>query len=191
MRDILKLGAILMIYALVAGSALAFVNDMTIDRIRENRLASENEARLEALPGMEGGFDLKDEGSEFPYWVGYSDAERSEIGGYVFITRGSGYSSIIESMVGVDRDGTVISVKILSQQETPGLGARVNEIRHGESDPWFTRQFIGKTANDDIKVIQDDGNIDAITGATISSRTVTDSIDRGLKELMISIGGGS
>ena len=190
MRDIVKLGMILGIYALVAGSALAFVNGKTMPRIIENKAAAENDARSKVLPGMSGGFELINEESTFPYWIGWKDGGKTEIGGYIFIARGSGYSSVIESMVGVGSDGGIVSVIIMSQQETPGLGAKVQEIRHGESEPWFPRLFEGKSMQDNVKVKQDGGTIDSITGATISSRTVTGSINKGLVELQKIIGGG-
>lgn len=181
-----------MLYALVAGGALAFVNGKTLPLITENKALGETRALAEVLPGMEGGFDeRKNEGGKLSYWIGYRDAGKTEIGGYIFIARGSGYSSIISSMVSFDANGAIVGVKILSQQETPGLGAKIQEVRRGETDPWFPRQFIGKTVSDDIKVKKDGGDIDAITGATISSRTVTDSINSGLRELMKTIGGRS
>ena len=182
---------ILSLYALVAGSALAFVNGKTMPRIIENKAVAENEARSKVLPGMNGGYELKNEETDFPYWIGWKDAEKTDIGGYIFMAQGSGYSSVIESMVGVGPDGGIVSVKIMSQQETPGLGAKVQEIRHGESKPWYPRLFGGKTVSDNIKVKKDGGTIDSITGATITSRTVTDSINKGLVELQQAIGGGS
>ncbi len=191
MRDIFKYGVILMIYALVAGAALAFVNVKTIQLIRKNKIEAENKARTEVLPDMAGGYELKGKGSEFPCWVGYRDAEKTEPSGYIFIVRGKGYSSTIETMVGVSLDGTITGVKILFQQETPGLGARVEEMLYGETTPWFTRQFNGKTSSDNIKVTKDGGDIDAITGATISSRAVTDAINKGLVKFKEKIGGGS
>ena len=190
MRDIIKLGMILGLYALVAGSALAFVNGKTMPRIIQNKAAAENEARSKVLPGMNGGFEFKNEEGGFPYWIGWKDTGKTDIGGYIFIARGSGYSSVIESMVGVGPDGRIVSVIIMSQQETPGLGAKVQEIRHGESEPWFPRLFEGKSMQDNVKVKQDGGTIDSITGATISSRTVTGSINKGLVELQKIIGGG-
>ncbi len=117
--------------------------------------------------------------------------EKKEPGGYIFVTRGNGYSSTIETMVGVDMYGKIRNAKILFQQETPGLGAKVEEIRYRETESWFTKQFKGKTVTDDIRVIKDGGNIDAVTGATISSRAVTNSINSGLVELEKTIGGGS
>ncbi|MFC1607617.1 RnfABCDGE type electron transport complex subunit G [Candidatus Latescibacterota bacterium] len=189
MRDILKLGAVLMTYALLAGSSLAFVNDKTSGLIIENKLIAETAARSEVLPGMSGGFDARDGKDGLSYWIGWRDEAKSDIGGFLIMTSGNGYSSVIESMVGVDTAGNIIGVKVISQQETPGLGTKIQEIRHGESDPWFTRQYIGRTADDDISVAKDGGTIDAITGATISSRALTNSINRGLRQLMETLGG--
>ena len=189
MRDILRLGGILAAFALVAGAPLAFVSIKTMPIIIENKLRAESEARAEVLPGMAGGFEIKGEGSGFTYWIGYSDIAKSEPGGYIFTAEGKGYSSTIAIMVGVDVNGAITGVKILSQQETPGLGARIEEIRHGEKYPWFTRQFKGKTASDAIIVTKDGGDIDAITGATISSRAVSSAVKRGLTELMGETGG--
>lgn len=187
MRDIAKIGCILMTYTLVVGVALAFVNIKTEPVIEANKAAAENAALAEVLPDMAGDYELKDEDTDFPYWVGYRDAEKKEIGGYIVIARGAGYSSLIETMVGVDVNGIITGVKILFQQETPGLGAKSVEIHRGESGPWFTGQFRGKSIMDDIKIAKDGGSIDAITGATITSRTITDSINREvvkLKEIM-------
>ena len=87
MRDILKLGAILMIYSLIAATALAFVNIKTIPRIKQNKINAEKNARAEVLPGMTGGYELQDEQSGFPYWIGYSDELKSDPDGYIFIAR--------------------------------------------------------------------------------------------------------
>ena len=64
---------------------------------------------------------------------------------------------------------------MLSQVETPGLGTKVEEVKYGEDDPWFTRQFLGKTANA-VAVDKDGGDIQSITGATISSRALAKSV---------------
>jgi electron transport complex protein RnfG len=92
-------------------------------------------------------------------------------------------------MVGVNTDGEISGARVLFQQETPGLGAKITAIRHGEEKPWFTAQYVGKDIENEFKVTQDGGSIDAITGATISSRTVTRSINEGVDKLENSIGG--
>ena len=178
-----------MAYALIAGSSLAFVNDKTSERIFENKVIAETAARLEVLPGMNGGFEVSDGSDGFTYWVGWLDVAKSDIGGYLIMASGIGYSSVIESMVGVDTTGNIVGVKVISQQETPGLGTKIQETRYGDSAPWFTRQYIGRSAADDIRVGKDGGTIDSITGATISSRALTNSINRGLRQLMETRGG--
>jgi electron transport complex protein RnfG len=187
-RDILKLGVILMIYSIAAGASLAYVNVMTRERIAANKSASEDAARKEVLPGMDGGFEekgiLKVGDSTYPYWIGYADNAKTAPGGYVFIAKGKGYSSVIETMVGVGKDGKIAGVKVIFQQETPGLGTRIMEVR-------FYCQFKGKSTEDNIKVRKDGGTIDAVTGATISPRAVTDSINKGLARLKETVGGGS
>ncbi len=189
MRDIVKLGVILMTYAVIAGAALAYVNVLTSPRVEANRSLAEESARSEALPGMRGGFDLKKTDSGFEYWIGYSDPAKTQVGGYIFIARERGYSSMLETMVGISPTGDITGTKVIHQQETPGLGTKITEIRHGESEPWFQKQFIGKTLKDDLKVKQDGGMLDAVTGATISSRAMAISIRDGLIKLNEAIGG--
>jgi len=190
-RDILKLGSTLTVYSLLAGTALAFVNITSSPRIAQNRIMAEKAAREEVLPGMAGGFEERVADNGFRYWVGYRDALKSSPEGYLFISRAEGYSSRIAVMVGVDTAGVITGAKVVFQQETPGLGTRIEEVRHGESDPWFMRQFIGKTAADDFRVRKDGGDIEAITGATISSRAVTKAFEDGLSILSEIIGGSS
>ena len=90
MRDIAKIGCILMIYTLVVGVALAFVNIKTEPIIEANKAAAENAALAEVLSDMAGDYELKGEDTDFSYWIGYKDMEKSEIGGYIVISHESG-----------------------------------------------------------------------------------------------------
>ena len=83
-----------------------------------------------------------------------------------------GYSGKINMLVGVDPQGKVSGVKILNHRETPGLGANI--VKSG-----FLKQFKGKSLKDPIEPKQD---IDAITGATISSRAVCKGVKEALKK---------
>ena len=86
-----------------------------------------------------------------------------------------GYGGDIELLMGVDMHGKITGVEILSMHETPGLGARIL----GES---FKQQFKGKDlSTTKWAVKKDGGDIDQITGATISPRAVTGAIHRGLE----------
>lgn len=189
MWDIFKCGIILMLYCLASGALLAFVYIKTAPVIEAQKEAAAVESVIEVLPGMDGGFDKKETEDDFIYWIGYRDKGKKTPDGYTFIARQKGYSSTIESMVGVDADFIITGVKVLFQQETAGIGDRILEIRDGESEPWFTRQFIGKTMTDDIKISKDGGTIDAISGATVSSRAVSLSIDNGRKMMKAALTG--
>ncbi len=190
MREIIKLGTVLMLFNLIAGALLSFAYIKTAPIIEANKLAASGDnVRAEVLVGMNGGFESRGEGSEFPYWIGYTDSGMKNPGGYVFITYEKGYSSTIETMIGINIDGNITGVKILFQQETPGLGDKIEKIKAGEDDPWFPRQFIGKSASFNFNVSKDGGGIDAITGATISSRAVAVSIINGINNLLTATGG--
>jgi len=92
------------------------------------------------------------------------------LAGAVFKAAQHGYSSVIESLVGMKKDGTITAIKILSQNESPGVGARVEE-------PAFTGQFTNKN-------IQQLNGVEAIAGATISSRAVIESVKKQAEEIL-------
>lgn len=81
-----------------------------------------------------------------------------------------GYGGPIQLLVGIDQKEKVSGLKILSQAETPGLGS--NAVK-----PEFLRQFIGKSTQDKLEPKQD---IDAITGATITSRAICQGVKKAL-----------
>jgi electron transport complex protein RnfG len=95
--------------------------------------------------------------------------------GIVFRAYPKGYGGKIPVTVGIDLARTITGITIAGQgeilKETPGLGGRVLE-------PWFAQQFKGKAAGQ-VKLKKDGGDIDAITGATVSSRAVCNSISKG------------
>lgn len=87
-----------------------------------------------------------------------------EVIGYVVEVLPSGFGGSVDTMVGIDLEGTVTGISILSLSESPGLGARAKE-------DWFQDQFVGQTAP--VKVTKDGGKIESITSATITSRAVS------------------
>ena len=102
-------------------------------------------------------------------FAGYADAGQTALVGYAIPGIGkAGYGGAIGLMVGLKPDRTVITYRVLSANETKGLGAKLGT-------PDFLRQFAGK-AGTGLKVKKDGGDIDAITGATITSRAVCGAI---------------
>ena len=183
-RDILKLGGTLTLITIIAATGLAAVYSITHPLILEQKRLAIERALTTALPmaDREAIVPIEKDGQVL-FYKGYADKERTQLVGYAFVARGPGYSSVIETMVGVDTTGKIVGMKVLAQTETPGLGTRVEEIRYGESTPWFTDQFIGRPA-DRLAVDKDGGEIQSITGATISSRALTKSVVAGYKQLM-------
>jgi Na+-translocating ferredoxin:NAD+ oxidoreductase subunit G len=183
MKEIVRLGVLLMLICVIAATALAGIYSVTKPKIEYQKQFALEQALMMALPGaaQDAVFPVEHNG-RILYYEGYTTAEKKQLIGYAFIGQWPGYSSIIETMVGVDTTGEIIGLKVLDQKETPGLGTRTEEIKHGENDSWFQRQFLGKDATA-VKVDKDGGEIQCITGATISSRAVTRSVVAAFKEL--------
>ncbi len=179
-----------MVYSLTAGTLLAYVYIKTEPIIQANRSAVDPKVLSAVLPGMDGGYELKGS-TEFPYYIGYKDPGKTVVGGYIFTASGKGYSSTVKTLVGVDTTFTIVGARVTSQQETPGLGDKLIEIKPGATSPWFTDQFKGLSIKDKIAVKKDAGTIDALTGATISSRGVANSIQTGLKNMQAALTGGT
>ncbi|RJQ21240.1 MAG: FMN-binding protein [Nitrospiraceae bacterium] len=105
--------------------------------------------------------------------------------GYIVEGFGKGYSSYINVLVSVDKNFTVKKINILHHGETPGLGDEIER-------EYFLKRFEGKTV-DTLVVIKGDtaDKVEAISGATISSRAVTeDGVKNGVKMLMEKLSGG-
>ena len=105
--------------------------------------------------------------------------------GHVVKAKGQGYADKIELLLGLDSAGrTITGLFILDQKETPGLGNRIVD------DAW-RNQYIGKSSDSALVVIKgksaNKNEIDAVSGATISSRAVTDIVNSTLADLKTKI----
>lgn len=166
MKEMLRYGVILALICMVASGLLAVVNSLTKARIIAQAETEEERALSEVLPEAMHFEPVKSD-DNIIYYKG-EDKENKFIG-VAFKASGKGYSSTIETMVGMEKDGTITAIKILSQNETPGLGANIAE-------PKFTGQFSNRN-------IQDLNQAEAITGATISSKAVIDSVKTRAEEI--------
>jgi electron transport complex protein RnfG len=150
---------LLTIVVTVCVSLLTYVDSITRDKIQ----AQEDEAikvmLTEMFPEMSR-YDFKDD-----IYTVYSDASKL---GYAFLAIGKGYGGDINILVGLTDETTVKGIKIVSQEETPGLGTRITE-------PFFTDQFAGLDISE-VALSRDGGKIDAITSSTISSSAVVEAV---------------
>lgn len=172
MRDILKLGFVLFLVCLGAALCLSLTYVFTQGRVEARALSEIEESLKEVMPDAQGGFEKIIKG-DFEYYKAYKDEQRKDISGYVIIATGKGYGGSVATMAGVDTRGVIKSIKILEQKETPGLGAKISK----ES---FKSQFSGQDGRR-IKVM-------AISGATISSRAVTESVNKTVERLFEILG---
>ena len=153
----------LMVITAVSGGVLGFVYGLTKDSIAKVEKDKNEKAISEVL--TKEGVNISNINTididELTFNNAY-DANYNYIGSAVK-TFASGFNGKIELMVGIMNDGTINKVSVLSQSETPGLGANMA----GK----FKDQFSGKNPSSyKLTVSKDGGDVDAITAATISSR---------------------
>ena len=98
--------------------------------------------------------------------------------GYVLKVVASGSQGNIEMMVGVDGDGVVTGVSIVDNSETAGIGSKIMENEPLASGTGVLDQFAGKSAADGTLAVGP--NVEAITGATVSTRGVTTGVNAAL-----------
>jgi Na+-translocating ferredoxin:NAD+ oxidoreductase subunit G len=169
MGKIIKLGVTLAIFCVISAGMLAYVFMLTGPRIEANAKASFDGSLREVLPGAESFKGISAPGAKSEIYEGYAGGQAV---GLAVKVAPRGYSSAIVMLVGVDPELRIKGMKILSQLETPGLGTNIEK-------PKFQKQFIGKGVKDAFEPKKD---IDAITGATISSRAVCEGVKTVLKD---------
>ena len=163
-KYILRLTLTLFLITAVVAGLLGLVNYLTEDRIDELTRQKAEAAMQEVFPA--GNYE------EIP--AGEDDitaAYRADDAGYVVRVSVNGFGGAIDMMVGVDNAGTVTGVSIISHGETASLGA--NCTRED-----FRAQFVG--ASYTLAVSKDGGSIDALTGATVTSRAVVSGVNLAL-----------
>ena len=168
-KFVLRLALTLLIITSVVAVALAGVNSITAPAIEELNAKKTQEAIELVLPG---GGELVD----VPETALVSKVYASDAGYAVEVTPG-GFDNTITMMVGVDTEGKVLGISIISHTETAGLGAvAAAGTPAGEA---FRGQFVG--AGGSVAVTKDGGEMDAITGATITSRAICAGVNAALE----------
>jgi electron transport complex protein RnfG len=166
MKEMVRYGSVLAIICALATASLAVVNSLTKAKIISQAQAEEESGLREVLPAG-ASFQAVRSGEEVIYYKAFD--KDSKLIGVAFKAAGKGYSSTIETIVGMLTDGTITNIKVVAQNETPGLGARVAEA-----------DFAGRFSNRNLPGLKE---VQAITGATISSKAVIDSVRRKAEEI--------
>lgn len=157
------------IVTLVASTSLGYIYELTKEPIEAARLAKRIRAIGAVVPDYDNNpvsemYRLPAPGNSDSLDV-YPVSKNGEPSGYALRSvSAGGYGGNIWLMVGFLPDGTIYDISVLEHKETPGLGTKL------AGDP-FRDQFKGKNPSDfDLRVTKDGGDVDALTGATISSR---------------------
>jgi electron transport complex protein RnfG len=179
MKKIIKLGIILLIISFVAAAALAFTNDLTAPAIDMQRKQASELARKEVLPTADR-FEpvtedqLKEivalQSEILDAYIGYKG---SDVIGYVVKSNPKGYGGPVEVVAGISVEGTIAGVRMGNNQETPGLGTVAKQ-------PSYYEQYNGMKTDQEIgvnKTTSTDYEVQAISGATITSSCVTKGVN--------------
>lgn len=169
MKESFKYAFILGLICFLSSSVLAVVNGITESHILLQKARAEDLA-LRQIMGDEFHFRPHYIDEKIDYYKAYSSQDQS-LAGFVLKAQAKGFNSQIEILAALDLNLKVSQVRILSQNETPGLGTRITE-----------GNFLERFKN---RGLEDLNRVEAITGATISSGAVIKAVKgnlAGLKE---------
>ena len=168
-KYILRLTFTLLIICAVVAGILAAVNSITAPIIAASKEAKTQAAIEAVLPG--GGQE-----TAFQDNTGLVNKVYAGENGYAVEVAPSGFGGAITMMVGVDFDGKVLGISIISHAETPGLGAVA--AQNTDKGVSFRNQFIGLISG--ITIGDGENQIDSLSGATISSQAIVDGVNAAL-----------
>ncbi|WP_371368560.1 Na(+)-translocating ferredoxin:NAD(+) oxidoreductase complex subunit G [Sporomusa rhizae] len=160
-NSIFKIAMNLTITCFISGVIIAGTYAITEPTAAEQRVKAKNDAMKELVKDAEA-FKAID-GKEG--W--YAGIKGGKVIAYVVPASSKGYGGSIDMLAAVTPEGKAMDFKVLKHNETPGLGDKMVE-------PKFRKQFTNKAASDmEVVKVPTDKNIQALTGATITSRAVT------------------
>ena len=168
-KYILRIALMLLLITSVMAAALAAVNQFTAPMIAKFQEEKTQQAIEMVLPGG---------GAEVPFTdaSGLVSTVYASEAGYAVEVNPVGFDGAITMMVGIDTQGNVLGIRVISHTETAGLGAlAAASTSAGET---FRGQFVGMSGN--LAVTKDGGAVDSITGATITSRAICAGINAAL-----------
>ena len=176
LKEVLVPTLSLFLICAVVTMLLAVTNSVTKPQIEKLQIETANKTKAQVLSVAESFSEEKTvdlNGVTYTYFEGYDKDEN--IAGYVFTTSAKGYGGDIVTMVGVLNDGAVSGIDFLSISETAGLGM------NADADD-FKNQYVGKTGGIEVnKNTPAENEIQALTGATITSKAVTSAVNTALE----------
>ncbi|HHT20418.1 MAG TPA: RnfABCDGE type electron transport complex subunit G [Tissierellia bacterium] len=179
MKDILRLGLILLGFGIMSALLLGLTYQVTLEPITQSRALADQQNQQLVSPEADAFVPVEESvlagiRETNPGILEIAEAQTSgQTIGYVAKSAINGFGGQMEVMVGVDRSGKVTGIRLGNHAETPGLGDNA-------SKPEFYEQFPGLDIISGIGVNKNEpgpNEIQAITGATVTSRAVTDAVN--------------
>lgn len=188
--SIIKPTLVLFVVCLIVSGSLAYVNDITKNIIDENTLAEQEAFRRQVLPEADRFEKVSAEGIPEAVRGAYQGFDGDSPAGFVMEVTAKGYGGDISMTVGIDMNGQITRVIIGSNSETPGLGSKATL-------PDFINQFTGigidEISEDGLAVVKGSktktNEIEAVSGATVSSRGITKGVQTALDAAELIKGG--
>jgi electron transport complex protein RnfG len=189
MLENLKLGLILFIITALSGLSIGFVNDLTAETIAENKAISSSDL-IELLPGATSKKTIEianiDETAKSKVQEAFEVQGDSGVLGHIFKVSTTGFHGKIEMFVAISEGDKLSGVKIIGHTETAGLGAKI-------IDEKFRSGFVSKPVDKGISIVKGqaaaDNEVDAIAGATVSSKAVGSGVNTAISFYMRTIKG--
>lgn len=187
MNDIVTPGIRLLVICAVSVLLLSFASETTKEAIAKQNAKTEATSMQLVLPEATE-FGNKQELSDGNVYLVAEGTNGGELKGYVIGVTSSGFGGELKIMVGVSPDGVVQGANVLSHSETPGLGAKAQDAE-------FIDQYKGQKTDKELVVVKgkeaSDGEIQAITAATITSKAVTVGVNEATTYFNNNLAGGA
>ena len=170
MREMISMIVVLTVFTAISGGLLAAVKSKTELRIENQVLKFQKAPAIKDLfpeatnDPLAERFTIKSGDIELQIFPGkLADGSKT----VAFETRGTGFGGAVGLMIGINLDSDeIVGARVTTHSETPGIGARAKD------DPSFVSQFAGMSLDTNFAVKGDGGDIDAMSGATVTSKAV-------------------
>lgn len=188
-KETVKYGITLFVITAIVGVALAGVNFLTKDKIEENTVLKINDAYKEVIDAQDFSeeIDLNSvlEKSDCIKSVVVAKKGGEKVGYCVKLEQTGGYGGVIGLVVGVDNEACITGVSVVEHSETAGLGA--NLVKES-----FRNQFkgIGEEIKGVVKANPKENEIQALSGATVTSKAVKNAVNSSISVVKQINGGG-
>ena len=179
-KEIIKVGLILFAITAISALLLAVANRVTAPLIEQNIKIKIEKSMKTVLPGADSFHEVQISAPMVE--EAYIAKTGENVVGVCVVTKSNGYGGEVKVITGIDKDGKVTGVDILEHSETPGLGANATK-------PEFKAQYEGKTQNIEVSRGDASGNeINAMSGATVTSKAVTEGVNAALAISQVMLG---